>query len=35
MERDKYRNADNNVNHVINLRLTLAVVTTIPVTETF
>ena len=35
MERDKYRNADNNVNHVINLRRTLAVVTTITVTETF
>ena len=35
MEIDKYRNADDNVNHFVNLRLTLAVVTTIPVTETF
>ena len=35
MKRDKYRNADDNVNHVVKLRLTLAVATTIPVTETF
>ena len=35
MKRGKYRNADDNVNHVVNLRLTLAVATTIPVNETF
>ena len=35
MKRDKYRNADDNVNHVVKLLLTLAVATTIPVTETF